>query len=126
MATMRTMVRVRETDTEDLMLQIEAYRRKLAMYPVNDVLVVLERWPDDHEFWPTWQELKSAMDGRMEFRRAQHRPRLEHQSVSEPPRSPPTRGEVEAELARLRDPSQEFLCRQALIKLGETMLARLA
>lgn len=119
-------MRVRETDTEDLMLQLEAYRRKLAMYPVKDVLVMLERWPDDHEFWPTWQELKAEMDSRMEYRQAQDRPRLEHQpSSSGPPRRPATRAEIETELARLRDPSQEFLCRHALIKLGETMLARL-
>lgn len=134
---MRMMVRSPGISDDDLKLQIEAYSRKMLMYPVDDVLVALERWPDEHEFWPAWAELKQAMDSRMADRAAQERPRLERpllpheREAAERARlraamtPEQKRAEIEEALALLRDPNQPFIARATMIKLGETMLARM-
>ncbi|MGE0854251.1 MAG: hypothetical protein AB7O44_32375 [Hyphomicrobiaceae bacterium] len=120
------MVRIRETETEDVMLQLEAYRRKLLIYPVADVLVVLERWPDEHEFWPVWTELKKAMDERVSFSTSvAESHRIGRQTRPPDHRGPVQRAEIEAGLARLRNPNERFAARAELIKLGEAMLERL-
>lgn len=43
-------------------LTLAAYVAKLRQYPADVVLFVLNRWPDDNEFWPTWKRLKEKLD----------------------------------------------------------------
>lgn len=126
------MTRYRDSGDEDIAVQVEAYRRKLAMYPASDVLVVLERWPDDHDFWPTWHELKAAMDERYAASQAMQHKRLEHAKPDEVmsdndrrwARMTPAqrRAEIEDALSMIKSNNP---LGTTLRKLGQGMLERL-
>lgn len=57
---LRVMVRSR-SEGMDLNAQIKLYAAKLIEWPADAVAVVLASWADDHEFWPTWSELRATL-----------------------------------------------------------------
>ena len=55
--------------TGDIVFQISVYARKLEDWPADVVRMVLRCWPEDRDFWPTWHELRDAMEPYTERRR---------------------------------------------------------
>lgn len=52
------------SDEMTLNIAIEAYMSKLEQYPADIVHEVLNKWPDQSKWWPSWHELKQEIDWR--------------------------------------------------------------
>jgi hypothetical protein len=46
----------------DLEAQTRLYVAKLREWPGDVVATILPRWSNDHDFWPTWQELHHTLN----------------------------------------------------------------
>ncbi|MGE0830820.1 MAG: hypothetical protein AB7O04_15910 [Hyphomonadaceae bacterium] len=69
LAELALLVEKRENDDDISEARMAAYLQRLQAYPGDIVLFVLKAWPDRSKFWPTWAELREALDERFAKRR---------------------------------------------------------
>jgi len=122
---LKAQVRQKDMAGDDLKLQVETYRRKLIqLYPPSVSLKVLERWPDDSDYWPTWHELRIKLDEELAHQKLMATPRLEAPKAPEPEpdrRTPQQKlAAHDATMAELRaKPAFNETLRRHLLRMGE-------
>lgn len=114
---------------------IESYVDRLTVYPPDVVQHVLDRWPNEHDEWPSWYALQGALATELNLRRpALPRPQAEHRPIERRE----TRADLfaskaewdahQAALRDLRDHARPVFggpgMRAALLRLGEAIEAR--
>jgi hypothetical protein len=59
---LQTLTAARDGEVEDMKLKITAYMEKLFKYPADIVGRVLDEYPDENTFFPSWHELKKEIE----------------------------------------------------------------
>lgn len=52
----------RAEGADEMRLRLNAYRERLASMPATAVTKAIKGWPDCHDWWPTWAELKREIE----------------------------------------------------------------
>lgn len=66
----RMSVLTKHRDPENAPLMLEELIARMRSYPADVVRDVAQSWPDEHTFFPSWEELRSELEWRVEKRRA--------------------------------------------------------
>lgn len=61
LAKLSMLTRRKSEGDDDVRLRLAAYADKLSAYPADAVLTALREWPDQSEWFPTWNELKERL-----------------------------------------------------------------
>lgn len=52
----------RSETSEEKRLRMSVYRERLVNFPADAVVKAITGWPDCHDWWPTWAELKREIE----------------------------------------------------------------